>query len=231
MKWFFSIINWKLLKSFNENKFVRTSYIYLLLVPILVNALNGINNTLNIVAFEESFVIHASLPFRWKYFFFAALFFTLGSLMYYFFAPLMIKQNKHFADFKSKDYGFNELHGYLENLNMGNSFLKKNGFPLELMQKDLTGIKHKPIVYDLKVKLLKSDKIRLVKKIELIEVFEKNLWNGENLIGSFFDLYQFANTAFKQFLIPAVFFYVLGFIMLTTVITEGIITVIRYLYL
>lgn len=101
-------ITWKFISNFEKNKFVRNTYIYLILLPFIISILEKYNLT---------FVIDA-IPFSWRVLYFSALFFTLGNIVYYFYAPSIIKENENFNDFEIAKKNFNHIHQYADEMKL-----------------------------------------------------------------------------------------------------------------
>lgn len=74
-------------------------YIWLFLVPIASKALANIGNTANIQVFSHEFLITLSLPFSWKVFYFAAVFFTLATILFKFRCPRLIREHLTYESF------------------------------------------------------------------------------------------------------------------------------------
>jgi|GEM_PF-4448005 len=117
-------ITWIFLSNFEKNKFVRNTYIYLIVLPFIISILDKYN---------LSFVIDA-IPFSWHILYFSALFFTLGNIVYYFYAPSIIKENENFNDFEIARKNFNHIHQYADEMKLPfdeydkklNEFMSKN---------------------------------------------------------------------------------------------------------
>lgn len=107
-----TIFNWKNLSFLGKNKFIKSFYIYLIIVPIAAKLLYFAKNKLNISILS----LDELLPFSWIMFFFAALFFTIANLLYSFFAPRIIFENDNFHDFQIKKFIEDHLKKYALNI-------------------------------------------------------------------------------------------------------------------
>ena len=92
-------INWSLLKSFGEHKAVASMYIWLFTVPLIANALNGLENKFPVTVFSHTFEFSSTLPFSWQAFFYSALAFTMANLIRIVFCPKIISDHSDYATF------------------------------------------------------------------------------------------------------------------------------------
>lgn len=107
---------WTCLKPLQENKIVKSTYIWLFIVPFVAKLLSKIEqDILSIKINGHVYEIDLSLYFNWKILFFSALFFVIGNIVYFFSAPIIIKKYNNYGDFLSKGGSMNELAYYIEN--------------------------------------------------------------------------------------------------------------------
>ncbi len=99
---------WSFISNFGKNKLVNNTYIFLFIVPFIVNTLNEMN--LNSVI--------KSIPFSWQIFFICAFLFSIGSIIYNLWAPRIIKENNSFSDFDQKGMGWEHIDGYSKDLKL-----------------------------------------------------------------------------------------------------------------
>ena len=111
-------MNWKVLSIFGKNKIINSSYIYLIIVPIIATILKDLPNQAEFTLFDNDIKLNLFLPFRWKLFFFAACCFTIGSLLYWLFAPRIIKENKSLAEFLENRRNLSHLASYISDLTL-----------------------------------------------------------------------------------------------------------------
>ncbi len=101
--WINKQINWSILKSFGQHKFVASMYIWLFAVPLIANALNGLENKFPVTIFNHTFEFHSTLPFSWQAFFYSALSFTIANLIRVVFCPKIITDHSDYASFKKSE--------------------------------------------------------------------------------------------------------------------------------
>lgn len=112
----YSTVKWSFIKKLGSNKLVQRSYFYLIIVPVLARVLSKVESPLNFVIFGEEIEIIFKLPFTLLYFYIAALFFTLGYLVFLLFVPNIIKENDSFSDFQAEKKGARHLRDYSRRL-------------------------------------------------------------------------------------------------------------------
>ena len=81
---------WTRLRKIQGNKIVKSSYIWLVIVPTYSKLAISLHNNLN---------IDISLPFSWQLFFFAALVFVIANIVYLYYCPPIIKEFFGWDDF------------------------------------------------------------------------------------------------------------------------------------
>ena len=99
---------WSFLSNFGKNKIVKRTYVYLFFVPFIIN-------TLNKFGFQE---IIDSIPFSWQMFFLSAIMFTIGSIVYFLFAPKIILENDSFAEFKNTGKIYEHIKEYMKEIEL-----------------------------------------------------------------------------------------------------------------
>lgn len=85
------IPDWIELKVIGRNKLSKTSYYWIILLPILVKIVSPLNKNLTFQILNESISLSISLPFSWKVLFLASIFFSAGNLLFNRFCPNLIK--------------------------------------------------------------------------------------------------------------------------------------------
>ena len=95
---------WSNLRSWGNNSLLKTSYIWLFLVPILAKALSNINS-LTIPWLKNPITL--SLPFSWSLFYISAIFFSIAGGIYAITCPTIIRKYENFSLFKG-NYETNE---------------------------------------------------------------------------------------------------------------------------
>lgn len=93
-------IGWSSLRRLGESRTVQTSYIWLVLVPILARTLEHVVSPITINVFGAKHLLDLTLPFSWYLFYFSALSFACGSLLYRIYCPAIISEFANFREYK-----------------------------------------------------------------------------------------------------------------------------------
>jgi hypothetical protein len=93
------IVSWKILSSLGQSKLVKSSYIWMIVIPIFAKILEKVDPQIQLYIFGELFHINFTLPFSWKIFYFSSLFFAAGTIIYQIFCPRIIKEYPTYNDF------------------------------------------------------------------------------------------------------------------------------------
>ena len=102
-----------MLRTFENYKIVKSSYIWLLIVPLVSKVFSKIENTISFTIDEKIYEIDLVLPFSWNIFFIAALLFTVSNILFYLSAPNIVKHYKNYGDFNAQGKGIEQLKEYM----------------------------------------------------------------------------------------------------------------------
>lgn len=106
-------VSWTWLKSLQENKIVKSTYIWLFIVPLIAKLFNKIEQKiLSIEINSVKYIFDLTLSFSWIMLFISALLFVIGNIIYLFLAPKLIKKYNNYGDFLSKGESYNLLLNY-----------------------------------------------------------------------------------------------------------------------
>ncbi len=92
--------SWSNLNKWGKNRVLKTSYFWFFLVPIAAKALSKIENTLDFYIYGQYLEIFFELPFSWIVFYFSAVAFSIASLIYQKYCPLMVREYNDYDDYK-----------------------------------------------------------------------------------------------------------------------------------
>lgn len=250
---YFKFIKWSTISLFGNNKIINRSYIYLFIVPTFAKLFSKIESPLIIEFNEYKFNLVFELPFTWQLFFWSAIFFTIGTIIYNLRAPKIIKENTSFADFIKERKNFNHLESYIKDLGFDENWLTKMQFKRTDFGESLT----KALIYE-KTETAKEFDIY---KIKFYNNFIKNLvgyntkyntqipdrdlgmpvqrdhvliprkitYEQETYLGwSFWSLYEYANSDRIFELSIAYIFFTVGFLLIGCIIIQSIIVVYNF---
>ena len=95
------VLAWSFLRGIQSYKIVKSTYIWLFILPIITKAFSQIEDTLRMDFYGQNIVLDLELPFAWIMLFYSALLFTIGNLIFLIACPAIIKENRSLADFKT----------------------------------------------------------------------------------------------------------------------------------
>jgi len=233
-------IGWEFISKYGRNKFVKTSYIYLVIVPLLAKLLSKLENPLKIILSGIEYKFDLSLPFNWILFYFAALAFTIGYIIFFVRAPNIIKENINFSDFSDAKKNFNHLSGYLANMGINDYYIEELGL-------DTISVKSYGGDYATQVLKGKKKPKELEKILQKIEVYyclysnfkdfniqNKDLNDSLSESGyislSFWAIYNYADRIFSSnWKILSLIFFIIGTILISIVFIQNMIYVLDVL--
>lgn len=110
-------LEWSQLKSIQQHNLVKSSYIWLFIVPVISKAFQYLETPVKINVFEHLFELDLVLPFAWQVFFLCALLFVLANVIFILFCPPLIKENNHYGDFQAAGKDEKYLNKYKASFN------------------------------------------------------------------------------------------------------------------
>lgn len=111
-------MNWKQLKFLPNIRIIKSMVYWMFIVPIIAKALQHLPNPLILTIANHAYKFDISLPFSWYLFFFAALFFSMGNLLYELWCPKIIKDHITYAGFKGDRKMIGHLNEYAKNISL-----------------------------------------------------------------------------------------------------------------
>ncbi len=91
--------SWVTIRALGKNKILNTSYIWIVLVPIIAKLLEKAPEVIKLEIFGAMTEIPLELPFSWGVFYFSAVCFFFASIIFILFCPAIIKRFADFSDF------------------------------------------------------------------------------------------------------------------------------------
>ena len=126
---------WLVLKRRLDSRLLRTSYFWIVFVPIAARVVGSLPATVEAHLLSKMFIFNLDLPFSWQIFYWSSMFFAAASLLYSSKCPEVIRDFDKFSDFASEGRGKASLEHYLNVLDSGYSERKDIDAP-----KDLVGL-------------------------------------------------------------------------------------------
>jgi hypothetical protein len=93
------IPSWVTIRGLGKNKILNTSYIWIVLVPIVAKLLEKTPDVVKLKVFGTYAEIPLVLPFSWGIFYFSAVCFFFASIIFMLCCPSIIKRFADFSDF------------------------------------------------------------------------------------------------------------------------------------
>lgn len=121
-------MSWTTAKYIADSKIVRSSYFWLIVVPITAKLFEKTAPNVTINLFGQPFKLVLKLPFSWEILFYAALLFSLGNIIYTLRCPPIIRMYKHFSDFKEKGNTLLKIHREVHSMVVDKSNKLKTDF-------------------------------------------------------------------------------------------------------
>ena len=110
-------LDWYSIRLIGKSKLSNSMYYWLFIVPIAAKVLSEINEDIRMKIFGQDFNFIFSLPFNWKMFFFSALFFSIGNVIFNLFCPKIIKDHLTLSGFTGDGKFEDHLHDYAKDIN------------------------------------------------------------------------------------------------------------------
>jgi len=109
-------VKWSYSKTLADSKIVKSSYIWLLIVPISARAFSSLDEIIDFTVFGSTFQLTTSFPFSWQLLFLASCFFTLANIIYSLFCPEIFKENKSYSEFNEHSKTLLQIHDSMKNM-------------------------------------------------------------------------------------------------------------------
>ena len=108
-----SLPKWDTLNALGKSRVLRSSYLWLIVVPIAAKALSSVENPIVLTGLGEGLVLSLTLPFSWKLFYFSSVSISVAGLIYSFRCPEIIRKFKSFGQYMSEVGGGTYLANYV----------------------------------------------------------------------------------------------------------------------
>lgn len=102
-------LTWNSLNRLGNSAVLRSSYFWIVFVPIVAKVMAPIDSFAQVEIFGYVWNLEIGLPFSWKLFFFAALAFSLASLIYSSYCPEIVRDYQSFNEFREQGKGSSQI--------------------------------------------------------------------------------------------------------------------------
>lgn len=99
-KWERHVPTWHSLNRIGRWRVLRSSYFWIVAIPLFANALSHFPNMVEIHLWGSTYKLVVDLPFNWKMFYFSAVAFALATLLNSWKCPPIIKDYDFFDDYQ-----------------------------------------------------------------------------------------------------------------------------------
>lgn len=106
------VLPWSSFNPLGRSRLVKSSYVWVVIVPILAKLLSAIPRDFELPVFDVQIDLILGVPFSWELLYYAAMFFALANITYSWFCPEIVRQYDRFADFQSEGKGSDQLMRY-----------------------------------------------------------------------------------------------------------------------
>lgn len=110
------IPTWETLNRLGKSRLLRTSYIWLLVVPVAARFFSTIDSPVSLTGIGEGLHLRLELPFSWKLFYFSAVAISVAGVIWTVACPRIIQLFSTFRDFESEGRGLDYLRSYAARL-------------------------------------------------------------------------------------------------------------------
>ncbi|MCH7700547.1 MAG: hypothetical protein IID37_02555 [Planctomycetes bacterium] len=107
---------WDTIKGFGQAKALKTSYVFLFLVPTIARVFINMPASIKIPFWDKTLELPLELPFSWVVLFISACLASLGNVIYAVMCPKLVKQFTDFPAFKAAQRDGTFLHSTVRTL-------------------------------------------------------------------------------------------------------------------
>lgn len=118
-------MKWSQLAQLGRNRIVKSSYIWLVLVPLVAKATSTLGSEVWIGGLEQGIRISTELPFSWRLLYYSAVLAALGNVFFALRCP-DINKLRGFGQFESLGLGVRYLRGVVRHNNLSSSISEES---------------------------------------------------------------------------------------------------------
>lgn len=208
--------SWIIIDSLGKLKFSKSSYYYIVIVPILAKALEKIKSPILLIFGDNKFLINIDLPFSWYLFYFGAVAIAIGSLLYQIFCPEIIKNYKNYGEFLTSGESDTYLDRMVNKYNISSLYLKFVGQSYieqkiketveipSFTRRELPKIQERERIVDYKHNI----KYQEDRKNMFNELYDKVKLSNKKIRIVSFSLYMFAFATFGWVILQNIYFVI-----------------------
>jgi hypothetical protein len=111
-----TIPTWSDIRTFGNSRLLRSSYAWIIIVPIAARILSRTESSFSFDLGGKSIRLELALPFSWELFFYGALFTSFANALYSIRCPWLVKRFPAYGAFSGEGRGPNKLREEFTNL-------------------------------------------------------------------------------------------------------------------
>jgi len=211
------LIKWSSQRAIANSRIVKTSVIWLVIVPFAAKLLSSIDDVVNLTVFGASVSITTILPFSWQLLFFTSIFFSIAGLVYSIFCPVLVKKYESFTQFESDGKSRLQVNAALKEITWDKSTCKLKNNYIEDSRKYFTSYS------DQYLPSLSDDELnaRVCRLFDNVSVNE-----GKNS-NAFYFVYSLSDTYGQKAIWFSLVFYMTGFACIGVIALQNICYVVK----
>lgn len=210
---------WITIDSLGKLRFSKSSYYYIVIVPVLAKALEKIKSPVSFIFGDNEFLINIDLPFSWYCFYFGAVAIAIGSLLYQLFCPEIIKNYKNYGEFMASGESDAYLDRTVRKYEISSLYFKFIG----------QAYIEEKIKETVEIPSMSRRELPVVKERERIVDYKHNIKYQEDRKNMFNELYDNVKLSNKAIRLTSFSLYMIGFSAFGYVILQNIYFVISHL--
>lgn len=208
--------NWKNLCKLGSNRLIKSSYLWLIIVPLLAKLLENIEDKLSVSILGASLQLSTKLPFSWSMFYLSAVCFAAALLLTNIYFPVALKRYSSYDDWLSTGRGEESIIHAFFNAYRNTSFM----YPLVVDDYQKTYFLKYHLGYDGDHKKIHKNEFLIP-----IELIKKGVLTERKREAYYYvtDIYDRSQGCIRLIIS---FFYFLGFLFLFLVFSQNFLFVI-----
>ena len=111
-------VNWSALGRLHSIRAVRTTYLWVLIVPVAAKILEHVGGTELIDFYGTPVKVQLGLPFSWVAFYLSAVSFALAELIYLLRCPRIVRDQATYTQFREAGKGIEQLDNYMHEVDL-----------------------------------------------------------------------------------------------------------------
>lgn len=204
-------LKWGSQRAFAKSGIVKTSAIWLIVVPLAAKTLSSLDDVIDMTIFGGLVSVTTALPFAWQLLFIAAVCFTIAGIVFSVFCPEIIKKYNDFSQFESEGKTRLQINSALKAIAWNSSEKKFNKIYTDSVSNYFYKYNETTPKY--------NDVMLNEKALSLLEDVSGNSGKNSN---AFYHVYDLSNMHGQLFIWTSLVFYMAGFICIGIIALQNI---------